>query len=591
MNFYKPFSKRIIITCGDNVITSKDMESEQFELTESINSGYQLHFGSVEASMVRFRLRNIDLRLKGKEITIYIDNVNTGENFCVGTYKVDSDAPDADRNYREIVAFDKLYDVIQADVAEWYNALTFPMELSDFRHSFAEHFGIIEEETTLINDSIPVNKTIETESISGYTVLSAICEANACFPHITRDGKLRYITLKKLTVGLYPREDLYPAEDLFPADTEGALVRSEYRIRASYEDYVTKEINKLTVRTDTSDTGVTVGTGDNGYIIQNNFILYGYSESNLTTVANKIFEAIKNISFRPAEINAVGNLDINVGDGVYTFGKKEAIRTYVFQRVLTGIQALRDTYTANGTEEAAPNLRSLAENINNLSGKTNVLTKDLEKTQSTLTDTAAGLQTQITQTAGRVESVATTANGAYSIASQTASEITNYVKLGKDYAGMKITSSGIEIKTNGTFTVESGKFGINASGEMFCTAGTIGIWHLSTYGSFESEDGDYYSIISPDGAYFDYGGGTKTVYAKIGTFNGSAGIEVSNGTNKSSISATSVSTTDVSASNVTATKVSLNSISAKIGTQVVNKTVTWKQKSALSDTDYVLVGS
>lgn len=402
MNFYKPFSKRIIITCGDNVITSKDMESEQFELTESINSGYQLHFGSVEASMVRFRLRNIDLRLKGKEITIYIDNVNTGESFCVGTYKVDSDAPDADRNYREIVAFDKLYDVIQADVAEWYNALTFPMELSDFRHSFAEHFGIVEEETTLINDSIPVNKTIETESLSGYTVLSAICEANACFPHITRDGKLRYITLKKLTVGLYPREDLYPAEDLFPADTEGALVRSEYRIRASYEDYITKEINKLTVRTDTSDTGVTVGTGDNGYIIQNNFILYGYSESDLTTVANKIFEAIKNVSFRPAEINAVGNLDINVGDGVYTFGKKEAIRTYVFQRVLTGIQALRDTYTANGTEEAAPNLRSLAENINNLSGKTNVLTKDLEKTQSTLTDTAAGLQSQITQTAGSI---------------------------------------------------------------------------------------------------------------------------------------------------------------------------------------------
>lgn len=54
----------------------------------------------------------------------------------MGVYKVDSDVPTADRRYRDIVAYDAMYDILNAEVSGWYNSLTFPMTLRQFRTAF-----------------------------------------------------------------------------------------------------------------------------------------------------------------------------------------------------------------------------------------------------------------------------------------------------------------------------------------------------------------------------------------------------------------------------------------------------------------------
>lgn len=65
---------------------------------------------------------------------------NTANTFQIGRYKVYSDTPEADRTKRDIVAYDALYDMINADVAEWYNTLLSDKDsattMKAFRNSF-----------------------------------------------------------------------------------------------------------------------------------------------------------------------------------------------------------------------------------------------------------------------------------------------------------------------------------------------------------------------------------------------------------------------------------------------------------------------
>lgn len=48
---------------------------------------------------------------------------HTDVPFQFGRYKVDSDTPTADRTCRDVVAYDALYDILNADVAAWYNTV------------------------------------------------------------------------------------------------------------------------------------------------------------------------------------------------------------------------------------------------------------------------------------------------------------------------------------------------------------------------------------------------------------------------------------------------------------------------------------
>lgn len=85
--------------------------------------------------------------MKDKMITVktVIDN-NTANPFQIGRYKVYSDTPTADRTKRDIVAYDSLYDVINADVAEWYNTLLPDKDsvttMKAFRDSFLGILGL-----------------------------------------------------------------------------------------------------------------------------------------------------------------------------------------------------------------------------------------------------------------------------------------------------------------------------------------------------------------------------------------------------------------------------------------------------------------
>lgn len=404
--------KHLKIDFDDINLTGEDIYSEKFSLEEAVCNQSNIKFGCCIASHVEFRIFNVVKPLKGKLCTISLTPGNDLDDYHLGIYKVDSDRPTADRQYRDIIAYDAMYDITNADVADWYNKIlpekASTVTLKQFRDSFIAYFGLEQEDVELVNDSMTVGKTIEPEELSGQTVITAICEINGCFGHIGRDGKFHYIHLKEMVEGLYPSDTLYPRDDLYPADPMNAerISRSHY-ISAEYEDFRTERINKLQIRKEENDVGTTYPDNepkpsDNCYIVQDNFLLYGKSSEELKTVAANMYSIISRIWYRPAHVEARGNPCLEVGDGIRLSTKYDIICTYILQRTLKGIQALRDTYEAEGEQYQTGKVNSVQNSIIQLKGRTNTLTRTVEETNSRITNVEAGLSTRITQNAENI---------------------------------------------------------------------------------------------------------------------------------------------------------------------------------------------
>lgn len=425
--------KQVKIEFDGGEITNTELHYEDMEINENLCSGETLRFGACEAATIKFEVSNIFTPLMGKWLDVSMTVEGANSPFSIGRYKVASDVPTADRKYRDVVAYDVMYDILNADVAEWYKSILpeddSEVTLKDFRDSFFRWFHVEQEAVELPNDSMTVRKTVEPEEISGATVITSICEINGCFGHIGRNGKFQYIFLKEMDVGLYPADDLYPSDTLYPRDpAQVDIVGKSFYISAQYEDFETEKIDKLQIRQEENDIGVIYGEGDNAYIVQDNFLVYGMGSDELRVVAENLYLKIARVWYRPAHVEAKGNFCREVGDGIELSTKYAIIYTYILKRTIRGIQALRDTYDANGQQFQADKVTSLHESIIQLKGKSNVLTRTIEETRSEITDMERGLSSRITQTAEMIQTEVTRATEAEGTLSsritQTAESIT-----------------------------------------------------------------------------------------------------------------------------------------------------------------------
>lgn len=399
-------NKQMVLSTNDGTrITNSMIHQGSFVLEESLCSESTITIGSCEANSIKFTYSTestISLKDKWLDVEMSLGG-NTNMPFKYGRYKVFSDVPTSDRKARNIVAYDVMYDIINADVTSWFNGLTFPMTLKDFRDSFFAYLGVDQVDTSLIHDGILIEQGIQAEKISGKTVICSICEANGCFGNINRQGKFKYKYLDKITQGLVPSNDLFPSNDLYPSDFSTYAIGNSAYIYCNYEDFKTMDITGLYITKQEDSAGVLVGTEDNCYKITNNFLFNGMSEEQLTNVANNIYEKIKDISYIPVtSSDCLGNPCLEVGDAIRFNTSKKLVETYILNRTLSGIQALRDSYVAHGTLSIAGNVNSVYDAITDLKGKTNVLERTAEETKSTLTNLEENVSSEFRQTAQQI---------------------------------------------------------------------------------------------------------------------------------------------------------------------------------------------
>lgn len=397
-----------------HVIDNSTREQDTFTLTETLNDGTELKFGSCLPNQISFIGREVPIATKGMKLRVTETlEGNEDDLFVYGTYTVQSDTPTADRTKRQIVAYDAMYDIINADVKSWYDGLSFPMTLKAFRDSFFAYLGIEQKETSLVNDSMTVNKTLVTtqsedssvtaeSTISGKTIIEAICEINGAFGNIGRDGKFEYVILKAITSALYPAEDLYPREDLFPSDANTESMTGHY-ITFDYEAFQSQAITQLEIRADDSTAGAIVGTSGNNYVISGNFLISDKTGAEMKQIANNLLPVIAQAAYTPIKSSeCVGNPCLELGDPIRFNTSREIVESYILQRTLTGVQSKRDVIVSTGTEKHAVQNQTTREMVESIKRRTHALEETADHMQSTYEDLEEQTNSKFEQTANSI---------------------------------------------------------------------------------------------------------------------------------------------------------------------------------------------
>ena len=414
-------------------IDTDTLHSESVTIKESICDDEDLTLGGCIAFSCEFEVSEIiqhDLSKRSFDVTLEVHDEagNTILEIPMGCYKVYSAEMVDDKDYKKIVAYDALYDA-SADVSDWYEGL-FPVissnavtktddngteitvlvknygttTLKAMRESLLQHLGILYEEQSLVNDDMIVSKSLQPsgDNCTGLMMLKWMCEIHGGFGRMNRNGRFEVTTLQ--SSGLHPDEDRYPDVDLYPENGNASSVtlgisdeepRAEY-ITAKFEEYMTKYITGINVRTEDDDVGCTVGTTENPYIISGNALLFGKTAAELKPIAENILNVIKDIIYRPNTTELIGLPYVEVGD-VYSVEKEDVVESYVLSRTLSGIQLLRDTYEAKGSETRSNNVSDSSELIRT-KAKIKKKKKDIDGVRIEMSDLAEETSSQYEQT-------------------------------------------------------------------------------------------------------------------------------------------------------------------------------------------------
>lgn len=355
-----------------SILANSYLVQESITLEESLYSDENIRFGACESSCLTLRISrelNIDFKDEWIEVSfscegdagilidadgnaivdsdgdtiVYQDGSSTTD-VTLGRFKVVSVKPTKDRMYQDLTCYDKMYDIINANVVDWYNNLTFPMSLKNFRDSFFTELGVTQVTATLVNDNFMIQGGFAVEDeISGKTIIEAICELNGVFGHITKDNKFEYISI--------------PGSETVPLAyyQNGTCV---------YEDYVTDAFTGVIAYSEDGNVGDSVGTDTNPYLIQNNYLLWGSEGTqDIEDALTNLLTKISSVRFRPFTVRTYGNPMLPLGTPITMTSQNGSISSVVMRKYMSGIQNLRDELSAVGDKHYPNDINSTKKEI------------------------------------------------------------------------------------------------------------------------------------------------------------------------------------------------------------------------------------
>lgn len=325
--------KRVEILFGEKNLTNESIYYEQFALTESICTDSQLKFGGCESNMLEFRITNrLDgntiENLKGQTLEVKLKAEGANQAY-IGTFKVYSDKLSVDNDYRDIVAYDAMYDILNINVAEWYNGVIFPIAIRDFRNAFFEYLQIEQQTVDLPNDDALIQISPYSDKIYAGDILKDICELNACFGIMNRYGVFEYRFLK--------------------SDIDYEISTDYYQRGAiQCEDFEFVKIGGVILRQNGSDTETIFTVERNPYTVETRVLYFGEDSTALNTICSNMYNILYKIKYTPFSVNCVGNPYAECGTHIEVTARGgQKINSYILSRKMSGIQKLDDEYSAD----------------------------------------------------------------------------------------------------------------------------------------------------------------------------------------------------------------------------------------------------
>lgn len=416
--------KNIILTFPnlDLIIKNEKIVTESLSLIETISSDDTLEIGSCNAATLKISVADIEAELIGEEFTVEVEVEES--KVQLGTFAVATCERQVNRRFKDIVAYDRMKK-LDVDASQWYNnTFTAGATLKEFRNALLTHFGIPFVEQTLTNDDVIVNKTVTLSATTAREMLKAVMELSGAFGRINRSGKFEAIVLNDTVQETYTAND-YHADNI-----------------PKYEDYMTDVIDKVQIKSEEDDIGAIVGDGTNVLVIESNFICYGKTSEQLNTIATNLFDTVSSISYIPINGNFRGLPYVEVGDCIMYENNK----SYVLSRTLSGIQALNDVFSINGSKTRSE-LTDVNSTYTRLRALTHILRNTVEELESIITDEEEGLQTIIQQLKGEI------------LLKATIQDIDNYIygsaRVGTAIVGTAVVGGGYDAKVSAELQINA----------------------------------------------------------------------------------------------------------------------------------------
>lgn len=352
----------VVLNIAGTTYTNKDFTSGSLKIKESLCSKDTLDLTSVEASTLKVTIAKENgnvIGLIGKRVTAKQGALDLGV-YTIVNAKLSTDYT------TDIECYDDLKKFVDTDVSDWWNTqLVFPLSLKDLLIKLCERVGVPTElPNAWTNSDMQVTKTAYFHNLKASELLGYIQEASGTFFRMSRSGKLKAINPNKTPTEI-------PYTRLFND--------------ATISDTVTPAIEKLAIKSNEKDLGVSSGKMDgNTYLILANPLLFGLSTEQMKSISDKLFPAYKWQAYKPCKASYKSLPYLEVGDWVKVTTFKGIVATFpIFSRELSDINLIADTVETKGKKEQKKTVSS-AKQIQVLSWNVHEMENTLETFKSTI---------------------------------------------------------------------------------------------------------------------------------------------------------------------------------------------------------------
>lgn len=367
-------------------IGSSNIIAESFELKHSICDEKEFVLGGCIAGQLTIQVVGIEQALNNKRINVFIrqtystgdllpsDTLYPSDDLFPGPQKatietqifsgtIDSSLRQKNRSVKEIIAYDDMYLMSQTKCATWFLGYVEHTEenksLRTLIHTALECFEVVTDSNIGV-DYLPINfnsdkilnmnyetvKSVAKDNMVVTDLFKAYCELNACFAIINPLGKIKLVQL-------YKQEN--------SAKTVKKPVDEEINAYAdlSFEEYTTRPINRIRFKYN-KDLNFDYGhsaTRQSWYVSDNIITSCCSDVGDLVTAFNNnkgnnyIFNDL--YSYRPFSADVFARWWLEPGDKVKIktgYDDTETVESFVFERTIKGINGMRVTLKAQGTE-------------------------------------------------------------------------------------------------------------------------------------------------------------------------------------------------------------------------------------------------
>ena len=330
-------------------------------LHAAVNAGQEFTIGSAFSDYIEAEIwadPGGSLQITaGDALTLYRQD-DAGNRTKVGVFYAEKPTR-TKRNSYKITAYDNM-SKLDADFSGWLraNQAQFPKIIWQLVQLACQRAGV-----ALASSSLPINGSYSVQAfyaddLTCRQIISWAAEAAGCYAHMNADGKLQFLTYtdKRSTAKITP---------------DGASNSTAYYADSlSYEDYTVKAIEKVQIRQSDSDVGVIYPdstTATNTYAVQGNLLLTTGTEANLKSVAQNLYNVLKNVTYTPCKVAVPSSSGLACGQIVHVKDARgREFDTYLMSATISsGKASFESVGSASRESSSAVNNQS----YKNLTGK------------------------------------------------------------------------------------------------------------------------------------------------------------------------------------------------------------------------------